>query len=141
MTIPPRLRLGLLLKGLLLASLGLGFFTLAIAGLRADWSLPARLAFAIVFGALGLFPSSVCRLALLDAFLGRAVEVRGAVALDERQRRAGYSLRLPDGHFAEFLVRNPWAPLVPGASYSVIIGVHSRVIVAPPQRATETRSG
>jgi hypothetical protein len=135
MTIPPRLRVGLLLKGLLLASLGLGFFALAVAGLRTDWPTPARLAFALVFGALGLFPFGVSRLALLDALLGRAVEVPGAIALDERQRRAGYSLRLPDGHFAEFLVRNPWAPLVPGARYTVVLGQRSRVIVAPPARA------
>lgn len=136
MTIPPRLRVGLLLKGLLLASLGLVFFAVALGGLRADWPLLARLAFSLFFGALGLFPFGVSRSALLDALFGRAIEVQGAVALTARQRRAGYSLRLPDGHFAEFLMRNPWEPLVPGARYTVVIGRRSRVLVAPPRPDT-----
>lgn len=134
MTIPPRLRVGLLLKGLLLAALGLVFFAVAVGGLRVDWPLLARLGFSLCFGALGLFPFGVSRFALLDALFGRAIEVQGAVALTPRQRRAGYSLRLPDGRFAEFLVRNPWAPLVPDARYTVVIGQRSRVIVAPPRR-------
>lgn len=134
MTIPPRLRLALLLKGLGLATLGLVFFAVAVGGLRSDWPLVARVPFALFFGAVGLFPFGVSRLALVDALVGEAVEVAHAVALQPKQRRAGYSLRLPDGHFAEFLVKNPGEPLVPDARYTVVIGRRSRVLVAPPRR-------
>jgi len=134
MTIPPRVRRALLLKGLGLAALGLVFFAVAVGGLRADWSLLARVPFSLFFAALGLFPFGVSRLALFDALFGEAVEVAHAVALQPKQRRAGYSLRLPDGHFAEFLLTNPDEPIVPDARYTVVIGRCSRVLIAAPRR-------
>ena len=46
------------------------------------------------------------------------MRVDGAVAL--ASRRAGWSLRLPDGRFAEFILHNPWAPLVTDARYAAV---------------------
>lgn len=130
--IPPRVRLQLGLKALGLLLIGLSLLGISLGGVVSSWSVPLRAVFSSFFFLVSLFPLGVSRFALFDAVLGRAVEVTGAIALDEKQRRAGWSLKLPDGHFAEFLFANRGAPLVAGSRYTVVIGVHSRVLVAPP---------
>jgi hypothetical protein len=97
------------------------------------WS--TRVAAALLLGPLGLFLGWAALLALADAVAGGARRFANAVAL--RSRRAGYSLRLPDGRFAEFILHNPWSPLEPNATYSVTVGRYSRVIVARPEAAND----
>lgn len=130
--IPHRVRLQLGLKAVGLLVIALSLLAISLGGVASSWSIPLRALFASFFFLVSLFPLGVSRFALFDAVLGRAVEVKGAIALDEQQRRAGWSLKLPDGHFAEFLFANRGAPLVPGLRYTVVIGVHSRVLVEPP---------
>jgi len=89
-----------------------------------------RIALALVF----VFPLPVIApgtlAAFADAILGRAERVTGAEALPSR--RAGWSLQLPDGRFAEYVLWNPWGDLVAGKRYTVTIGARSRVLVAEP---------
>jgi hypothetical protein len=121
-------------KGALLAGLGLGFVAIALGGVVQPWRLVGRALFASLFFLVGLFPLAVSRHAFLDALLGATVEVTDAVALDDRQRRAGHSFKLPTGRYAEFLWRNPWEPLVPGARYTLVLAARSRIVVARPVR-------
>lgn len=130
---PPAFRVRLALKAVLLVALGGGLVWLAKEGAtRSTWPALARGAWALVFGAVGLFPLGPARRGLADALDGAAVEVTDAVALDARGRRAGYSLRLPDGRFAEFLLWNPGPALVPGARYRLLLARRSRTIAATP---------
>lgn len=130
-TIPWGYRARLGAKGLLLLALALCFAGLVLAGSgdsqRSELLRVLFLGFALPASFLGYSAG----LAFADAVVGRAVEVGGAVAL--RDRRMGYSLRLPDGHFAEFILFNPWGALVPEARYGVTIGRYSRVLVQPPR--------
>lgn len=133
--IPPAFRLGLAAKGGLL--LGLGGLLLGLgvaAAVKDEWPWAARAAAALGFGAVGLFPALQARVAFFDALAGEAEEVRGAVAL--RSRRSGLSFSLPGGRFAEFLLWNTFAPLVPDATYTLVVARRSRVIVAPPARTS-----
>jgi hypothetical protein len=129
-TIRPALRAVLLLKAALLLGLAAVFAALAVEAVRGDHAGWAR-----GLGLLCALPAPFLVWAagtgLLDAALGRAVEVSGAVAL--RSRRSGYSLQLPDGHFAEFPLFNPGSRLEPGHRYRVTVGRYSRVIVEPPR--------
>ncbi len=136
-------RLALVAKGLLLAALASGFAALPFAagasGLAGSGATPVslgawlvRIALALLAAPLALFLAWAAGLAFLDAARGRTVEESGAVALESR--RAGHSLRLTSGRFVEFILWNPWSPLVPDARYRVRYGRHSRVLVAPPER-------
>ena len=124
-------RLVLLSKALLLAALAGLFFFIAYEALFGAHPWWAR-----VLGLASAFPAPFVLKAgwhgLLDALLGRAVAVDGAVALTPKARRTGFSLKLPDGHFAEFPLFNPGPALTPGKSYAVVVGRWSRVIVEPP---------
>jgi hypothetical protein len=131
----PRISLGyraaLAAKGLLLLALTLTFVALVVAG-SFDAQRPALLRLLFLGFALpAWFVGSTAGLAFADALLGRAIDVPGAVAL--RSRRMGYSLKLPDGHFAEFILFNPWGALVAEQRYAVTIGRYSRVVVQAPR--------
>ncbi|MHB8875937.1 MAG: hypothetical protein ACYC8T_19790 [Myxococcaceae bacterium] len=130
LVISPRLRAGLALKALLLVALAAAFGALALEALsRSAWG-PLRFAAMLLFAAPSPFLGFAASLALADALLGRAVEEPGAVAL--ASTRSGYSLPLPSGRFAEFLLFNPGPPLRAGVRYRVLIGRYSRVLVAAP---------
>jgi len=123
---------GLAAKGALLGLLALLFIALSVTVLLdRPWPLLVRLVAAAAFA----FPLPVLGpgafAALSDALTGRAVRVEGAVAL--ASRRAGWSLRLPSGLFAEYLLWNPWLPLTPSRTYTVVHGERSRVLVEPPR--------
>jgi hypothetical protein len=127
-----RMRLALASKGALLVCLAALFVGLAGAGaLTGDHALLVRAAAVLVCLPLGAFLGWNGGLGLADALVGHAREVAGAVAL--ASRRSGYSLQLPDGRFAEFVLFNPWEPLVPGRHYTVVMGRWSRVVVSPPR--------
>lgn len=130
LAIPARFRAGLLLKGLLLVSLG-GLFVALLLVALAGGAHPAIKAVALVlFGVPAAFLLSVSRHAFLDAVVGEAVRITAAEALPSRS--AGYSLRLPTGRFAEYLLYNPWERLTPGRRYTVVVGRRSLVLVEPP---------
>jgi len=136
--IPAKFRAALLAKGLLLASMAALFVGLGVAAwARSGWPVPVRVSVIIIAGVLALFLSWAAALALLDAVLGWAVRATGAVPL--RSRRAGHSLKLPDGRHVEYILHNPWEPLRQGETYSVLYGRHSRVLVAPPERVVSPR--
>lgn len=128
-----RFRLGLAAKAMLLLSLGAVFGVVAAGAMvKAEWPPALRVVVAIVFALVGLFPASQARVALLDAILGETVVVDGAVAL--HSRKSGLSFSLPNGRFGEFLLWNSWEPLVPGATYSLVLARRSRVIVERPRK-------
>ncbi|MBE2249584.1 MAG: hypothetical protein IAE78_08535 [Myxococcus sp.] len=131
--ISARLRVGLAAKAGLLLSLGAVFTLVALGALQKEtWPQVARVVVAGGFGLVGLFPLSQSRAALLDALLGEAVVVEGAVALPSR--RSGLSFKLPDGRFGEFLLWNTWSALEPGATYTLVLARRSRAQVAAPRR-------
>lgn len=136
MPIAPRFRIGLALKSLLLLALG-GLFTvlLAVGTLGADRHLLTRAVSLIVFGVCAAFLVWTAALAFLDALLGRAVKVSGAIAL-EPARLSGVSFRVAGERTAEFLLYNPWQPLETGARYAIVVGRWSRVLVEPPVKDT-----
>jgi hypothetical protein len=123
-------RMALAGKGLLLLALGLSFIALMLAGLFGPAHALAVRVFSAGFVLPAVFLGWTAGLAFADAVEGQALEVDGAVAL--RSRAAGFSLRLPDGHYAEFILFNPWQALVPERHYRVTIGRRSRVLVARP---------
>ncbi|HEY8211707.1 MAG TPA: hypothetical protein VIG99_29695 [Myxococcaceae bacterium] len=136
----PPLRIGagfraaLLGKALLL--LGIGAL-LAVPALRIAtdgdgwWRLP-RIAVGLFLAAMAWFVAWAASLGVRDAVLGQAEQTGGAKALESR--RWGYSLQLPDGSFVEFILWNPWRPLVPGRRYTVTYGRHSKVLVREPEQ-------
>jgi hypothetical protein len=130
--ISPAFRLALAGKGALLFSLCLLFVALVLKGtLDTERHVVVRL-LSVFFALPAWFVGWTALLAFADALLGEAREVTGAIAL--RSRKAGYSLKLPDGHFAEFILWNPWSvELVPDRPYRVTIGRRSRVMVRPPE--------
>ena len=128
--ISARFRIALAAKGLLLLLLSLGFVGIGVAMLDPRHSLLVRVPLGVVSLYLALFLVRLARLDFADALSGAAVQVAGAEAL--ASRRAGWSLRLPDGHFAEYVLWNPWEPLQPGRRYTVVHGRRSRVLVARP---------
>ena len=131
--ISARFRLGLAAKGVGLLALGVVFGVVAAAAmLKAEWPPSLRVVVASFFALVGLFPASQSRFALLDAVLGQAVVVEGAVAL--HSRKSGLSFTLPNGRFGEFLLWNSWEPLVAGATYSLVLARRSRVIVDRPRK-------
>ncbi|MDP1917434.1 MAG: hypothetical protein Q8L14_14435 [Myxococcales bacterium] len=131
--ISARFRLGLAAKGVLLLSLGVVFGVVAAGAMvKPEWPPALRVAVAVAFALVGLFPASQSRFALLDAMLGEAVVVDGAVAL--HSRRSGLSFSLPNGGFGEFLLWNSWQALVPGATYSLVLARRSRVLVEEPRK-------
>lgn len=133
--IPTRFRWALAAKGALLLGMGAVFAALAwklTAGVHG-W-LVVRVALALGFCACGAFLAGGAVRDFADAWIAEARQTEGAVAL--ASRRAGYSLRLPDGHFVEFILHNPWQPLRADARYTVTYGRFSRVLVAPPRLET-----
>jgi hypothetical protein len=129
--ISPRFRIALGAKGLLLLLMALGFVAIGVAMLDPRHSLAVRIPLGAVSLYLALVLARLARLDVADALSGAAVQVAGAEALTSR--RAGWSLRLPDGHFAEYVLWNSWEPLQPGRRYTVVLGRRSRVLVARPE--------
>jgi hypothetical protein len=126
----PRLRLALAAKGILLLVLGAVFATLIFGALTGDHHVVTRALALLVSVPIAAFLASNALKAFADAVLGQVREVHGAEALGSN--RSGLSFRLPDGRFAEFVLFNPWQPLVAGRRYTVVIGRWSRVVLAPP---------
>ncbi len=130
------MRLALAAKGTLLLVLTLVFVTLLYRGaLSENQAWWVRALSGIVFAPISAFLGQTTWLAFADAVVGKAVTIQGAVAL--ASRRSGLSLKLPDGHFAEFVLTNPWKALTPHQRYTITIGLWSRVVVAPPQLEPE----
>lgn len=135
LSIPPRFRLALGAKGVALAALaGLFVFLGAEAFGRWHWPLLARVSALGLTLFAGAFLAWAATLALVDVALGKAVRSHGARPL--KTRRSGYSLELPGGGFVEYILYNPWQPLQQGATYTVVYGRRSRVLVAPPELET-----
>lgn len=129
--ISPRFRLALLAKALLLVVLAAAFAFMAYAcWSRWHWGLLARWSGAVLLGVAALSLLSAASRGLVDAVLGQAVRTSGARPL--KSRRSGYSLRLPDGRFVEYVLYNPWPALEQGQTYTVTYGRFSRVMVEPP---------
>jgi hypothetical protein len=134
--IPRRMRFSLAAKGTLLLVLTLVFVALLYRGALSDgnaWWV--RLLSGIVFAPIAAFLGQTTWLAFADAVVGKAVTVHGAIALASRQ--SGLSFKLPDGHFAEFVLTNPWESVTPLKRYTLTIGLWSRVVVEPPQLELE----
>jgi hypothetical protein len=127
--ITPRMRAALAAKAVLLLALAAVFSILASVTFDAERFFMTRAAAAVLCAPLSAFLFVNAARGLLDAMLGRAREVEGAVAL--ASRRSGYSLQLPDGRFAELVLG--LQPLVAGRRYTVLIGRWSNVVVAPPR--------
>lgn len=126
------MRAVLLLKATLLLAFAALFGVIAFEAVVGDHAWWARvLALASAFP--GPFLVKAASRGLIDALFGQAISIDGAVALDAKERRIGYSLRLPDGRMAEFPLFNPGAALVPGQRYQVVVGRYSNVIVEPPR--------
>jgi hypothetical protein len=135
--ISPAFRVALFAKALLLLAIAALFVGLAFRVATGAGLWPLRVLAGFVLAGLGSFVAQAAALGGLDALRGRAVRAEGAVAL--ASRRSGYSLRLPDGHFVEFILWNPWQPLVPGRRYTVTFGRHSKVLVRAPEPEPEAR--
>ena len=134
--ISPRFRLALALKALLLLSLSTLFVFLAWESwTRWHWALPARVSGAVLLGIAAVSVAWAASLGVADAVLGQALVASGAKPL--KSRRSGYSLRLPSGRFVEYVLYNPWPALAPDATYTVVYGRFSGVMVAPPQPENE----
>jgi hypothetical protein len=130
--ISARFRVVLALKALLLLSLSVAFLAMAwVAWTKWHWPLLARLSGAGLLAIAGGSVGWAASLGLADVVMGQALVAKGARPL--ASRRAGYSLRLPSGRFVEYVLYNPWPPLSPEATYTVIYGRFSGVLVAPPQ--------
>lgn len=134
--ISPRFRIALALKALLLLSLSTLFVFLARESwARWHWALPARVSGAVLLGIAAVSVAWAASLGVADAVLGQALVASGAKPL--KSRRSGYSLRLPSGRFVEYVLYNPWPALAPDATYTVVYGRFSGVMVAPPQPENE----
>jgi hypothetical protein len=130
-----RWRLALLGKAALLLLIGVGFAALAvIAVTAADHSMLVRVSLLVTCGPLALFMGWAGSLGLADAAAGKSVTEGGATVL--KNRRSGYSMRVPSGRFVEYILWNPWDPLLPGSTYTVTYGKFSGVLVARPQATT-----
>jgi len=124
-------RAALLGKAMLLLGIAALFALPALRIATGSGLWPLRVLVGLFLAVLGAYVAWAGSLGIRDAVAGRAERVAGAVAL--QSRRAGYSLRLPDGSFVELILWNPWQPLVPGRRYTVTFGRHSRVLVRPPE--------
>lgn len=130
--ITARFRLALALKALLLLAFSALFLGLAwVAWTKWHWPLLARVSGAGLLGVAAASVAWAAGLGVADVVLGQALVANGAQPL--KSRRAGYSLRLPSGRFVEYVLYNPWPALAPDATYTVVYGRFSGVLVAPPQ--------
>lgn len=129
--ISPGFRAALAAKALLLMGIAALFAVPALRIASGQGLWPVRAGVALFLAALGAYVAWAASLGLRDAALGRAERASGAVAL--QSRKAGYSLQLPDGSFVEYVLWNPWGPLVPGQRYTVTFGRHSKVLVRAPE--------
>ncbi|MFO0598933.1 MAG: hypothetical protein U0228_26735 [Myxococcaceae bacterium] len=130
--ISPAFRLALAAKALLLLVIAGGFGFLAwTAWTKWYWTLLPRLSGAVLLGITAVAVAGAAVRGVADALLGDAVETRGARPL--KSRRSGYSLRLPDGKFVEYVLYNPWPSLEAERTYTVVYGKFSRVLVARPE--------
>ncbi len=130
--ISARFRLALALKALLLLSFSAVFVGLAgVAWSKWHWPLLARGSGALLLMVAAASVAWAASLGVADAVLGQAILARGAKPL--KSRRAGYSLRLPSGRFVEYVLYNPWPALSTDATYTVVHGRFSGVLVEQPQ--------
>ena len=137
--ISARWRLALLGKAMLLQAIALGFAFLALTAVTApEHSLPVRVVLLLLCAPLSFFIAWAGALGLLDAAIGRSVTEAGATVL--KNRKQGYSMRVPSGRFVEFILFNPWEALRPEATYTVTYGRFSGVLVAKPEATTTTPS-
>ena len=128
--ISARFRLALALKALLLLSFSAVFLGLAwVAWSKWHWPLLARGSGAALLAIAAGSVAWTASLGVADVVLGEAIVASGARPL--KSRRAGYSLRLPSGRFVEYVLYNPWPTLSPDATYTVVHGRFSGVLVAP----------
>jgi len=135
--IDPGFRAALFAKAVLLLAFAALFAALALRLVAGTGLWPLRALAAFFLLGLGGFVAWASALGCLDVLRGRADRTAGAEALESR--RAGHSLRLPDGRFVEFILWNPWQPLVPGRRYTVTFGRHSKVLVRAPEPEEEAR--
>jgi hypothetical protein len=137
--ISARFRVALALKALLLFSFSVIFMGMAWAAwTKWHWPLLARASGAVL---LAIASASVARAAsrgFADVVMGEALVANGAKPL--KSRRSGFSLRLPSGRFVEYVLYNPWQSLSAEATYTVVFGKFSGVLVAPPQPESPERS-
>ena len=130
--ISARFRVALALKALLLLSFAALFLALAwVAWSKWHWSLLARASGAVLLAIAAASVAWAASRGVADVVLGQALVGQGARPL--KSRRSGYSLRLPSGRFVEYVLYNPWPTLLPEATYTVVYGRFSGVLVAPPQ--------
>ena len=135
-----RFRLALALKALLLLAMSALFLGLAWAAWsKWEWHVLARLSAAVLLAIASVSVAWAASLGVADVVLGKALVATGAKPL--KSRRAGYSLRLPSGRFVEYVLYNPWPALAPDATYTVVYGRFSGVLVAPPQPESSIRDG
>ena len=130
--ISARYRGYLALKGTLLALLCAVFVALTaaiVAGGDRHWAV--RVLFGPVFLLPAAFLGWTTALAFADVARGEARRIAGARPL--ASRRSGVSFQLPDGHYAEFVLHNPWGAPRQDRTYTVTVGRHSGVLVAPPE--------
>jgi hypothetical protein len=133
--IAARWRLALFGKAALLLLIGAGFAALAVTAMTAaDHSMLVRVSLLVTCGPLALFMAWAGSLGAADAVIGKSVTEGGATVL--KHRRSGYSMRVPSGRFVEFILWNPWDPLLPGSTYTVTYGRYSGVMVARPEATT-----
>ena len=130
--ISQRFRVALAAKGLLLLALSATFA--AISGTAAAdpaWSWLMRLGCTALCAYVACFLAWASSLAFADALRGEAVRESGATPLASRW--GGRSLRAPSGRFLEHVLWNPWPALDPDASYTVVYGKRSGVLVERPE--------
>lgn len=138
--ISARFRFALALKALLLLSMSALFLGLAWAAWsKWEWHVLARLSGATLLAVAAVSVAWAASLGVADVVLGQALTANGAKPL--KSRRAGYSLRLPSGRFVEYVLYNPWPALAPDATYTVVYGRFSGVMVAPPRPESSPREG
>lgn len=130
--ISTRFRLAIAAKALLLFALGIVFLGLAWgAWSKWHWPLLARASGAVLLAIGAVSLASAAGRGFADAVLGEALVGKGARPL--KSRRSGYSLQLPSGRFVEYVLYNPWPSLAPDATYTVVYGKFSGVLVEQPQ--------
>ena len=136
--ISSRFRLAIFAKAVLLFAFGATFLVLAW-GAWSKWHGPllARASGAVLLAIGSVSLTGAAGRGFADAVIGEALVTKGAKPL--KSRRSGYSLRLPSGRFVEYVLYNPWPTLAPDATYTVVYGKFSGVLVEQPQ--PESQSG
>lgn len=129
--ISAKFRAALALKALLLLAFAAVFGGMAFSAFtKWHWHLLARVSGAALLAIAAVAIAGAALRGLADAFVGEALETKGARPL--KSRRSGYSLQLPNGKFVEYVLYNPWPALAQDQTYTVTYGKYSRVLVAQP---------